>query len=195
MTGRPDGFGSGPIDVAKWRSLEDPESRITGPIVIGFDVGPNKQSSIAIAGLRDDGLVHPEITDHRLTTGELVERIVQLANDHDPWKIIVDAFGVAGEVVAQLEEQGIDVYKVTGAEHAEAVGVFMEEVTEETLRHLGSSELLDAVRGAKLRNVGDANLWSRRNSSIDISPLVAATLAVWGARGMPEDDPDRWRIW
>jgi hypothetical protein len=31
-------------------------------------------------------------------------------------------------------------------------------------------------------------------ASIDISPLVAATLAVWGARGMPEDDVE-WRIW
>jgi hypothetical protein len=63
----------------------------------------------------------------------------------------------------------------------------MEEVTEETLRHLGSAELLDAVRGAKLRSMGAAHLWSRRNASVDISPLVAATLAVWGARGMPDD--------
>ena len=42
-------------------------------------------------------------------------------------------------------------HRVTGGEHAEAVGLFMDEVNEETLRHLGSGELLDAVRGAKLR--------------------------------------------
>ena len=123
-----DGFGSGPIDVEQWRRLEDPASRIIGPIVVGFDVGPNKQSSVAIAGLRDDGLVHVGDHDHRLTTGELVQRIVQLANGRDPWKIIVDAFGVAGQVVAQLEEQGVEVHRVTGGEHAEAVGVLMEEV-------------------------------------------------------------------
>ena len=37
-----------------------------------------RQSSIAVAGLRDDGLVHVEISDHRLTTRELVDRIEQL---------------------------------------------------------------------------------------------------------------------
>ena len=92
------------------------------------------------------------------------------------------------------QEQGVEVHRVTGAEHAEAVGVFMDEVYEETLRHLGSAELLDAVRGAKLRSMGDAHLWSRRHATVDISPLVAATLAVWGARGMPEDTSPP-RIW
>ena len=69
-----------------------------------------------------------------------LRRIVRLANDRDPWKIIVDAFGVAGQVVAQLEEQGVEVHRVTGGEHAEAVGVLMEEVTEGMLRHLGSGK-------------------------------------------------------
>ena len=39
--------------------------------------------------------------------------MVQLANGGDPWKIIVDAFGVAGQIVAQLEEQGVEVHRVT----------------------------------------------------------------------------------
>jgi hypothetical protein len=30
------------------------------------------------------------------------------------------------------------------------------------------------------RRSGDAWAWSRKNSSIDISPLVAVTLALWG---------------
>ena len=38
-----DGFGRERIDVEQWRRLEDPDSRIVGPIVVGFDVGPNKQ--------------------------------------------------------------------------------------------------------------------------------------------------------
>jgi hypothetical protein len=190
-----DGLGGGPIDVEQWRSLEDPDSQITGPIVVGFDVGPKQQSSICVAGRRDDGLVHLECTDHRLSTGELVERLQQHLNERETRTVIVDAFGVAGAVVTQLEERGVDVHRVSGAEHAEAVGVLMEEVTEETLRHLGSLELLDAVRGAKLRSMGDAHLWSRRHATVDISPLVAGSLAVWGARGMPEHDPDWWRIY
>ena len=34
--------------------------------------------------------------------------------------------------------------------------------------------------------MGDANLWSRRTATVDLSPLVAAGLAVWASRGAPE---------
>lgn len=189
-----EGFDSGPISVEGWQELTDPESRIVGPVCFAFDVAPDRQSSVAIAGLRDDGLVHVEIAEHRLTTTELVDRLVRLASEHDPWKIVADPYGVAGNVIAQLEAADVTVHRVTGGEHAEAVGLLMEEVTEETLRHLGSAELLNAVRGAKLRAMGDAYLWSRRHATIDLSPLVAASLAVWAARGMPEDAGDL-NIW
>lgn len=182
-----DGHDSGPISLEAWEALLDPRSKIDGPVCLAFDIGPNRASSVAIAGLRGDKLLHVEITDFRLTTGQLVERIVQLVNGHDPWQVVVDAYGIAGNVCDQLEEQGVNVHRVTTAEHAEAVGLLMEEVTEATLRHLGSGELLDAVRGAKLRSMGDAFLWSRRHASVDLSPLVACSLAAWAARGMPED--------
>ena len=80
--------------------------------------------------------------------------------------------------------------RVNGTEHAEAVGVMLDLCNEERIRRLGSLELLDAIRGAKLRNVGDTHLWSRRAATVDVSPLVAASLAVWAAAGMPEDADD-----
>jgi hypothetical protein len=47
-----------------------------------------------------------------------------------------------------------------------------------TLRHRGRPELDAAVAGAEQRIVSDSWLWSRKNSSVDISPLVAVTLAA-----------------
>jgi hypothetical protein len=38
-----------------------------------------------------------------------------------------------------------------------------------------------ALRGVEIRPLGDAWAWSRKNSNVDISPLVSATLALWGA--------------
>ena len=55
-----------------------------------------------------------------------------------------------------------------------------DTVDEKGLRHLGGLELRQAVKGATKRPLGDAWAWSRRNSTVDISPLVAATLALWG---------------
>jgi hypothetical protein len=51
-------------------------------------------------------------------------------------------------------------------------------VAEENFAHLGSQELRDAVLGAAQRPVGDAWAWSRKNSSVNIAPLVAVTLGV-----------------
>jgi hypothetical protein len=60
----------------------------------------------------------------------------------------------------------------------------VDMVTEGTLVHMGSDELRDAVRGARSRPLGDQWAWSRKNSGVDISPLVAATLALGAAAGI-----------
>jgi hypothetical protein len=56
-----------------------------------------------------------------------------------------------------------------------------------TVWHTTTAALTAAVRGASRRPMGDAWAWSRKNSLVDISPLVAVTLALWGTA---VDDPD-----
>jgi hypothetical protein len=45
-------------------------------------------------------------------------------------------------------------------------------------RHLGSQELVAAIRGAGKRPLGDSWAWGRLKSDADICPLVAVTLAL-----------------
>jgi hypothetical protein len=40
--------------------------------------------------------------------------------------------------------------------------------------------LTAALKGAVLKPSGDATLWSRRSSRVDITPLVAVTVALGG---------------
>jgi hypothetical protein len=46
---------------------------------------------------------------------------------------------------------------------------------------LSQLELDTAIRGARARPLVDRWAWSRTKSSVNISPLVAATLALWAA--------------
>ena len=62
---------------------------------------------------------------------------------------------------------------------AAACGQLADAVTQGTIRHIGQATLVDAIRGAKVRPLGDAWAWGRRVSSVDISPLVAVTNARW----------------
>jgi hypothetical protein len=63
---------------------------------------------------------------------------------------------------------------------AAACGGFVDAVLGGTVRHRGNPLLLSAVVSARKRTVGqDLWAWSRKSSAADISPLVAATLALW----------------
>jgi hypothetical protein len=65
-----------------------------------------------------------------------------------------------------------------------------------TLRHIPHPALSAALAGAGKRPLGDAWAWDRRGTSVDISPLVAATLARWAytSRERPADEgpPNIW---
>src|SRR4029077_19466776 len=88
---------------------------------------------------------------------------------------------------------GVAVVEVTPAEHAQAVGQFLDAAAAGTVHHPataaaphGSTYLLSAVRGAELRPSGDVNLWARRSAKVNITPLVAVTLALGGVpTGVP----------
>jgi hypothetical protein len=54
-------------------------------------------------------------------------------------------------------------------------------------RHAGQPELDAAVRHGVQRPLGGAAAWQRRGMPVDVSPLSAATLAVWGLLYGPEE--------
>jgi hypothetical protein len=66
-------------------------------------------------------------------------------------------------------------------DYGKACGLFVDHVGERTIRHLSQLELDTAIRGARARPLVDRWAWSRTKSSVNISPLVAATLALWAA--------------
>jgi hypothetical protein len=55
---------------------------------------------------------------------------------------------------------------------------------------MGTLDLWNAIRGAAVRPLGDSWAWSRKNSTVDISPLVACTLALAAAMSQPDGSGD-----
>jgi hypothetical protein len=168
-----------PIDA--WLELRDDRSKPVDPVVFCFDVSPNRSTAtIAAAGFRPDGLAHVEVVDHRRGTGWVPARVVELAA-HRPIAILFDGASPAASLAAELEAAGVEVRPTTAGEHAQAAGLLFDMVEQRRLRHLATSELSVALRGAAKRPLGDAWAWSRKSSTVDITPLVAVTLALWGA--------------
>jgi hypothetical protein len=146
-----------------------------------FDVSPDRSSAcVSVAGRRDDGLGHVEVMEHKRGTGWLVDWLVDRAATHQPAVILYEEKSPAASLVTELEEKGVTVEPVNSSELAKACGNFYDAVEDRTVRHLGTNELVTAIRGVAKRPLGEAWAWSRKTSTTDITPLVSCTLALWG---------------
>jgi phage terminase large subunit-like protein len=173
------------ISLEKWLSLVDPASKPLDPLCFALDVSPNRtQASISAAGRRSDGLLHVETMVSGRGTGWIVPWLVERVEKYKPGAVLCDDKGPAASLVHELEQEGVVVTKLNTSEHAQACGLLYDTVEQGNLRHLGSPELTSALRGAAQRPLGDAWAWSRKNSGVDITPLCAATFALWGASTM-----------
>jgi hypothetical protein len=122
-----------------------------------------------------------ELIHARSGTGWLEERLVDLYRTHEIAEVVCDGFGPAAAIANRIDEAGITVKRMDSGDYGKACGLFVDHVGERTIRHLGQTELDAAIRGAKARPLVDRWAWSRTKSTVNISPLVAATLALWSA--------------
>lgn len=182
----PQAAGGAPeIDIDAWTALADPLSRTTGSVAFVVDVSPNGRSAcIALGGLRADGLLHIEIVDHREGTDWVMPRRKELSErfPHAVW-----ALDPAGPAV-QLRSAG-DWRELNTKDAGEAFATLIAAINGAELRWKCSERdengLWSALEGARRQVYGDGvPRWSRRHSSVDISPLVALTLACFAGRNL-----------
>jgi hypothetical protein len=174
-----------------WAACRDLNSRATDPVCFAFDMTPARTSgSITACGWRDDGRLHGEVIDNRRGTDWMHERLLHLKRNHKPAAVICDASGPAGSLVPGLEQAGVPVICVTARQHAQACAMFFDAVDQAVFRHLDTQDLANALKGARKRPLGDAWAWNRKDSSVDISPLVALTLSLWGLQ--TQQNPKPW---
>lgn len=184
------------IASSTWEGLADPRSVIVGPVAFAVDTTPERDwTSIAAAGLREDGRWHVEITggdelDHRPGTRWVVSRLLEMVEAWGPCAVMIDGRSPAASLIPELEQAGLRVagdvpdddhliVKAASGDLAQACGSFYDKATADQLRHLGQGLLGDALAHAKKRSLNDAWAWARKSGG-DISPLVAVTLALHG---------------
>lgn len=169
------------VKVEDWLALEDRDSVLTDPVCLAFDVSPDRRTSIVAAGLNQQGRLHVEVIHSAAGTGWVYDKLVSLYEKHDVEEIVCDGYGPSAAIARRVDDAGITVKRLDSQQYGIACGQFVDAVGEDGLRHLGQDEMTLAIRGAKARPLVDRWAWSRTKSSVDISPLVAATLAHWSA--------------
>jgi hypothetical protein len=178
------------LGVGSWPDPDNPSGRVIPeenwkacqrakpaeePRALALDVNPERSHAAIVAGSESRFV---KVLEHRPGTGWVVARAVELAEQFGV-DIYVQERGPAGSFIDDLRDADANVEAVSGSEYAMACGSFYDSAMQATLGHEGTPELDAAVKGA-VKGPGDAWAWSRKKSAVDISPLVAATLALRG---------------
>ena len=182
------GTGNAVISAAAWANCFDAGSKIVGPVTFVLDVTPSRAwASIAVAGVRDDGLQHVEVTsrngvlDHRPGVGWVVDRVLELKESRPDFMLTLVSGSSAEPLIPALTDAGVRLEFVKAADLPAACGFFFDAVEAGVLRHVGQQNLTEALSSAR-KNVDDGEgawRWGRRKSAEDITPLYAATVALW----------------
>jgi hypothetical protein len=172
--------GGGVISAELWASGDRPQKQLRGPWAFAFDVSPDHTwSSISIA-CDVDGQPHIDCAYHQPGTDWLPQRLAAMVADWKPVAVLGDPHGPAGALFPAIAKAGVEVEPVGSLQYGQACGLMFEHLLAGTLRHPEDPVLANAAAAAAKAPMGDAWKWSRRTSTGDITPLVAATLALWG---------------
>jgi phage terminase large subunit-like protein len=192
------GVGEWPLDdeswavikEADWDACADLEYPRPSRFCFCADSTPDQSAAtIAVAGMLRDGRACVEIPqddsgvlDHRAGTGWVVGRLKELKLKYRTSAIVIDKFAASGALLDAAEKAGLDVISPNVNEIAGGFGLFYQLVTDKQLAHRDQPGLKSALAGAARRDIGDGgHAWARKDSAVDISPLCAATMAVWAA--------------
>jgi hypothetical protein len=206
------------ITVEKWLACActDETKRIEGVKTFAVDVNPSRTwGSLAVAGRREDLVLadgieraqyHLAIIRHERQTDWIIRKepdgtyaglAVELNEEHEGCRFVMDPYGPAATLIPLMKEAGLEVIETATRDYANACGGFFDAVDQVRVRYpVPQPDLDEAVASARTTTLGDAWKWAPRSStSADITPLVAGTLALWGAETQVVADPEPLIAW
>jgi hypothetical protein len=118
----------------------------------------------------------------------MVDEIERLVKRHKPVAVVINDKGAVASLIPDLEDADIKLIKAGVMEMAGACGDLHDGIVrprdsadwEPSVRFFPNAALTAAVSAVRKRRLGEAWAWGRTSESVDISPLVAVTLARWG---------------
>lgn len=173
--------GESVFPAGAWAALEDESSTAGDRLVFAVEIAGNRDSaSIMAVSVRDDGKIHVEVVDNREGTSWLGHRLKELQASHSPEAIWAIGNSHVDAMTPSWKRDGVRVKLMRFPEYVKACGLFFSKVVDGEIRHLGDPILDDAVSGVQQKWTQDkaAFYWSRKDSSVDITTLVAATVGV-----------------
>lgn len=179
-----------------WGELIDvgPGHRIA-PDGIGVDMSHGLQISVNACWIEDESAHIEEIwagTDVAAATAWTAKAAGRRI------EVVIDDLSPAAQMIPGLKALGVNVRRSTARDMTKGCGLIASRIKAHTLTHGDQKSVTSAILNAIRRKIGDAGGWGwdRRDSTVVIHPIVAATLALLAAttkRKPPSGDSSRGR--
>ncbi len=185
------GGGGGPVSADDFMALTDPESEIKPAtadrpqeIVISFDMNEHRLTHVEVVGRREDTLLNLDYAGSFEGAVRASAAIRKIADRDDVYLrgIACDGSPQNLDLLRQLGREGVPKSALL-TEHASQAGVaacgaLIDAVAEKRFRHRGQHVFLNALRGAVIKSASDWWVYDRQRSTTDVSPLLAAAVAL-----------------
>ena len=190
------------IDERSWALVADPASMAIDRLTLAVDVTPGtdrRVASVALAGLRADGLWHVELDEQRKGVDWVPAWLEQRRQRNKLHAVVLDErSGLTEERHGRHYVVGTDIVVTLaaseGRDMAIACAKFFDAVMGLTVRHTDQPQVNVALSVARKRSLPLAGwAWNRKTAESDITPIVACTLALWGAQSATVKRPGRAR--
>lgn len=168
------------------RTERERKVAMVAEVALALEISEDRQhTSIVAAGRLDGDLVLVEVVGY-LDGTDPTAAVLELRDQRTVLAVVVDSHSHAATCIRPLEAAGVEVTRPTSADLAEAHGGFLDALAAGRIRHQGQPELTAAMRHLEQRRLGGASAPERRGAVVDVSPAVAAELAVWTLATSPE---------
>lgn len=184
------------IDAASWMRAKDPASMPVERLTLAIDVAPDRSvATVSLAGKRADGLWHVEVDDTKKGADWVAAWVKARAERNRLHAVVADELsGLVETRRGRHYLTGTDVVITLAASEGRDMAIASAKffdavmVPEPTIRHTDQPHLNVALSVARKRPLGAGWAWNRKDAASDITPVVSATLALWGAQ---KDDVER----
>jgi len=193
-----DALEPGIVPAEHWGDTLDETSRRAkgAEVFVGVDVSFDRgRSYVAIAAVRPDGNLHVEVVAGAVGTEWLVDWLVARKDKFAGIGVQKTGAPVSG-LIPEMEAAGLTVTALSaGVELQTACGLLYDGICEHTIFHRPAPILDRAAASGVGRRTGDAWVFDRRNSPVDVAPLVAVANAVWMANYTPDVKDPQCHAW
>lgn len=196
-----------PFPAGAWEAALEPGSSIPeeARLYFGADMSADRSmASLAVCGEREDGVMHVEVIGRQGGIAWVKDALAKLAAKHGGATVAMQGRGatISSYVDDIRSIPGVEVVLCEGKDVGAWCGRFYDSVCAAMgdapdgsvpVAHLEQPVLDAAAAAAQKKSLGDGAWgWDRRASKVDISPLVAATMAyglATSAEPAPKEAP------